>query len=281
MLSVDNMTRRDEIVTATLALLADTPLDRVTTRQIAARVGLTQPALFRHFEGRDAIIEGVVAWTRAELEAVASAVLAAPAPPLVRAEALARALGEHAARWPGLPRLLFADVAGGDPAGWSAALRGLQAAQRALAATLVREAVARGEAAEGVDAERAGALFVAGMQGVLAQWLLAGAEGTPDVLGFVEVWRAGVVAGLPATAAPQPALEAEVHVDATAILRGGADPLAEVLLAADRVAPGGQLRVVAPFPPAPLGALLRGRGWAVEIAPSGPSAYTLLARRRA
>ncbi len=283
------MYRRDEIVTATLDLLATTPLDRVTTRQIAARVGLTQPAIFRHFESRDAIVEAAVAWTRRELEGVAEAVLTAPAEPLVRVEALARALGEHVTRWPGVPRLLFGDVASGEVTGWGAALRGLQGAQRALVAGLVREAVTRGEAPATVDPDRAGALFVAGMQGVLGQWLVGGAAGTPDVLGFVEMWRAGVVAGVPRAEVPAPALEAEVLVDATAIIRGGKDPLAEVLAAADRVAPGGVLRVVAPFAPAPLGALLRARGWEVQIAPTTASstpagaptgAFTLTARRR-
>lgn len=275
------MTRREEIVTATLELLATTPLDRVTTRRIAARLGLTQPALFRHFESRDAIVEAAVAWTRRELEGAVAAVLAGPAPPLERAEALARSLGEHATRWPGLPRLLFADVARGEETGWSAALHGLHGAQRTLVAGLVREAVARGEAPPGVDPDRAGAVFVAGMQGVLAQWLLRGAEGPPDVAGFAEVWRAGVVAGVPRATGTAPTLEAEVHVDATAILRGGVDPLAEVLAAAERVAPGGVLSVVAPFPPAPLGGLLRGRGWEVEIAPRGAGVWVLLARRRA
>lgn len=283
------MSRREEIVSATLELLATTPLNRVTTRQIAARVGLTQPALFRHFDGRDAIVDAAVAWMRGELEGVAAAVLAAPAPPLVRAEALARALGEHVARWPGLPRLLFGDVAGGRETSWGADLRGLQRAQRSLVEALVREAVAAGQVPSSIDANRAAALFVAGMQGVLAQWLVSGAGGTPDVVGFVEVWRAGVVGGLPGvlTGASAPAdgaaLRAEVYVDATAILLAGVDPLAEVLTAADRVAPGGLLRVVAPFAPAPLGALLRSRGWDVEISAAGPKPqvgpFTLLARR--
>jgi AcrR family transcriptional regulator len=270
------MTRRDEIVTATLELLATTPLERVTTRQIAARVGLTQPALFRHFAGRDAIVEAAVAWTRGELEAVAAGVLGAPASPLVRAEALARALGEHATRWPGLPRLLFADLASGEETSWGAALRGLQAAQRALVAGLVREAIDKGEAPAEVDAARAGALFVAGMQGVLGQWLVGG-EGSPDVLGFVEVWRAGVASGVP-RGESEVVREAEVVVDAVAILRGGRDPLADVLAASDRVAPGGVLRVVAPFPPHPLAALLRGRGWAAEVGPAD-GGFELRARR--
>lgn len=262
------MTRRDEIVHATLEILASTPLERVSTRGIAARVGLSQPALFRHFASREAILEAVVDWMAAELDRGAAAILAAPMGPLDRAERLAALLGEHAARWPGLPRLLLGDVARGEV---GERLAGIARRQRALVASLVREA------APGVDAERAAAVFVAGMQGVLAHWLMEGARGLPDAAGFATLWRAGVEAGRPRGAAPAADLD-RVEVDGVALLARGIDPLSEVLAASDRLAPGGELRVAVPFLPGPLVALFRGRGWAVELRAQG-GGYLLLARR--
>lgn len=274
------MTRREEIVQATLALLASTPLDRVTTRQIAAHVGLTQPALFRHFPNRDAIVLAALAWTTAELEAAAAAVLVVPLPPLGRAGQLARALGAHAERFPGLPRLLFGDVSGGEQPELREALSRLVRLQRAVVTTLVREAQGRGEAPAGVDAERAAALFVAGMQGVLVDWLLGGARGTPDVAGFADLWQRGVEAGQPAGVERGAILVDHLDLDATARLAAGVDPLPEVLEAAERIAPGGTLRISAPFPPAPLGALLSARGWSVSVTPSA-TGFLLSAKRPA
>lgn len=270
------MTRREQIVDVTLGLLARVPLERVTTRAIAAELGVTQPALFRHFANRDAIVAAAVEAMREDLASVAASVVEAPAPPLDRVEALARALAAYATRRPGLPRLLFRDVSGEDR-DWGSTLRGLQDAQRALVASLVREAVGRGDVPPRVDADRAGALFVAGVQGVFAAWL-ARAAGEPDIRGFVALWRAGVEAGVPEGAAVVPV--SEMVVDATALLRHGEDPLATVLAASDRVAPGGRLRVDAPFPPARLAALFRARGWEVDIGASG-AGHTLTARRPA
>lgn len=48
--------RRRQIVEAALRLLADEGLAAVTTRRIAARLGLTEGALFRHFESKQAIL---------------------------------------------------------------------------------------------------------------------------------------------------------------------------------------------------------------------------------
>lgn len=270
------MTRREQIVHVTLGLLARVPLDRVTTRAIASELGVTQPALFRHFASRDAIVAAAVETMRGDLASVAASVLEAPAPPLERVEALARALTAYATRWPGLPRLLFRDVSGEDRE-WGATLRALQDAQRALVASLVREAAGRGDVPPQVDADRAGALFVAGVQGVFAAWLER-RTAEPDIQGFVAMWRTGVEAGVPAGDAVVQV--AEVVVDATAILHRGEDPLATVLAASDRVAPGGLLRVGAPFPPARLAALLRTRGWDVGLGASGEG-HTLTARRPA
>ncbi len=272
--------RSDQIVRATLELLAEMPVDRVTTRQIAARLHVSQPALFRHFTNRDAILEAAVDWTSGELERVAADVLCDAAPPLACAARLASALGEHAQRWPGLPRLLFADVAQGQQSGWSASLRALTARQRALVTDLVSQAVRRGEAPVEIDPERAGALFVAGMQGVLAQWLQRGAMGEPDVGGFAAAWCAGVAAGHPRTAAIRAQRDAEpltagVFIDGIALLQGGTDPLQSVLSAASRLAPGAHLRMSAPFLPGPLIALLRSRGLTVEVAPGADDTFTI------
>lgn len=48
--------RRRQIVEAALRLLADEGLGAVTTRRIAAHLGLTEGALFRHFANKQAIL---------------------------------------------------------------------------------------------------------------------------------------------------------------------------------------------------------------------------------
>ena len=60
-------------------------------------------------------------------------------------------------------------------------------------------------------------------------------------------------------------------VDVRPILSSGREPLSEILAAADSVAPGDRLVIIAPFEPAPLFAILRGMGFqhASEPEPGG------------
>jgi len=281
--------RRQEIIDATLALLATTPIQGVTTREVARRVGVSQPALFRHFRSRDAILEAVVTHARERLEALAEQVLQPGNPPLEALEALLRGVVGYSRTHPGLPRLLFQDAASSPAAPYQHPLRHLVSMQRALASELVRQAQRTGEVAESVDAERAGSLFVALIQGVLLQWQLSDRcsdlERQADAL--LALWRAGLAAGEPQSGradAPQadPIAPALSVLDVRPMLEDGRDPLGLILRQLEHLPVDGVLKVIAPFRPGPLLSLLDGRGyratarqaephaWQVEIQPPGP-----------
>jgi len=283
--------RRREIVDAALALLATNPIDGITTHDVARRVGVSRPALFRHFRSRDAIFETVVADTRARLEGLIEHVLQPGRPPLDSLEALLRGVIRDAAQHPGTPRLLFYDATGSE-APFRRALRQLISMQRALASELVREAQRRTEVSESIDPESAGRLFVAMIQGALLQWQLFAHDGDLEQQAgaLFGVWRAGLAAGEPdrqrtpparAAATGDAAASALVCLDVRPLLDDGRDPLDHILGQLEQLPAHGVLKVIAPFRPGPLLSLLAWRGyravareleprvWETEIQPQG------------
>ncbi len=268
------MQRRDQIIAATLNLLSDTPLDSLTTRQISRAVGISQPALFRHFRSRDDLIAAVITHARQALAADVQAVLEGDASPLDRAEAAARHLLRRADQQPGLPRLLFSG-SGQRPA-HRTALRQLVDMQRALVAELVRQAQKAGQAPPEVDPRGAAILLVALIQGVLLQRQVDGdacpITETADAL--LSLWRAGISAGAPASQGAQPEPPAQRGpalqlLDVRPILASGRDPLTEILSALETLPDSGLLILHAPFRPAPLLTLLEGRGHPVHARQDG------------
>ncbi len=280
--------RRPQIVQAALDLLAGTSVERLSTRQIAERVGISQPALFRHFASRDAIFEAVVAQTRAGLEPlIEQAVLRGG---LDAVGVLARGLFAYIEENPGLPRLLFHDLAGGESP-YHASLVHLASMQRNLVAELVRDAQRSGAAPASVDPAQAGALFVALVQGTLLQARL-GEGHAPGADGLVAVWRAAIDSGEPRGVSrsaealePLPAL---ATLDVRPLLAEGTDPLEAILAHLARLPSDGVLKLTAPFRPTPLLTLLEGRGyrvtstevdrktWVVEVlAPAAPEPVDL------
>lgn len=266
--------RREQIVAATLGLLAHTSIDALSTRQLARELGFSQPALFRHFASRDALLLATIAHARGELEAIAVRVVEAELGPIETLRALGRSLLEHVELRPGLPRLLFAM---GSPAAASVrdALRHVVAMQAALVAELVRQGQRAGVVASGCDADAAATLYVGMLQGLVLRWEIAGRD-APLAPRFDEVftlWLRAVEGASRGEAAPtteaRPPRTARpasnlASLDVRPLIARGIDPLGAILAALDDLPSGGALVLDAPFRPAPLLTLLARRGHAVS-----------------
>lgn len=289
MLSVDNMVlgfrraktdvRRQQIVETTLALLADSPLDQLSTRQIAKGLGISQPALFRHFASRDALFLAVIEDSTARLGQLVEAVVQSKGPLLDKLQALGAALLGHLGANPGLPRLLFANVAGGSGPIFDA-LRRLYSMQSALVAELIREGQRAGEVDAAIDARDAATLFVGALQSATLVRRLEPRAEPLESQGrkLIAIWLRGVRAspGAPTAAVDELArADGMRELDVRPLLARGVDPLEQILETVAAVGPSGVVKITAPFRPAPLIALLAGRGHAVLERQLGPREFAL------
>lgn len=66
--------RRGEILKVALAFFAAKGIDGTGLREIADRVGVTQPALYHYFESKDALVDAVIDWRREDAQAKQAAV---------------------------------------------------------------------------------------------------------------------------------------------------------------------------------------------------------------
>ena len=78
--SADLSPRRAQILDVAIDLFARHGLDNVTTRQIAAAVGISQPSLYAHFPNREAICVAVCVRVMERLEAELTRTIAPDAP---------------------------------------------------------------------------------------------------------------------------------------------------------------------------------------------------------
>ncbi len=289
MLSVDNMVlgfrraktdvRRGQIVEATLTLLADSPLDQLSTRQIARELGISQPALFRHFASRDALLLAVIVETSERLGTLVEGVLGPEGGALARLEALGVQLLRHLGEHPGLPRLLFANLASGTGPVFDA-LRRLYSMQSSLVAELIRDGLRAGEIDPAIDPRDAATLFVGVLQSVTLIRRLEARSEPLEIEGrrLLSIWIRGVRAA-PGSAAqepvPTPPGEGIRTLDVRPLLGRGTDPFDAITAALAEVGAAGVLVVTAPFRPAPLIKLLTGRGHAVQVQVLGPRHFVI------
>jgi AcrR family transcriptional regulator len=166
--------RKSEIVEATLRLADKVGPDRLATGQIAQAVGLTQPALFRHFPKKQDLWEAVAARIGEKFQQRWLAIERGPADPLDRLRAIVAAQLKLIQSIPAIPAILFS--------------RELHVENRALRvifgefmknfhhriAQLIDAGQGDGALRSDIDAKDAAFLVIGLVQGLVLRWSLSG-----------------------------------------------------------------------------------------------------------
>ncbi len=164
--------RKAEIVAVILALADRIGPDRVTTGAVAAEMGVTQAALFRHFPTKAAMWLAVAEHVAAGLTAAWDAALLGKSDPMVRLAALIAAQFDQMSATPAMPMLLFSRELNVENDALRAAFRGRLGA---FQIHLTRE-IAAGQSAAMLRDDLAPAdaalLLAALVQGVSIRWAL-------------------------------------------------------------------------------------------------------------
>lgn len=163
--------RRAATVEAVIALAAATNPADITTAQIAAYMGVTQGALFRHFSDKEAVWLAVMDWTSDTLLARIDGVSGAT--PTDRLQAIFAAHVEFVVEHVGVPRILFGELQRDADAPGKARVRALMSGYRSRVLGLLELAKAQGQIDEKADCAAAATMFLGMVQGLVMQAMAA------------------------------------------------------------------------------------------------------------
>ncbi|WP_245781171.1 TetR/AcrR family transcriptional regulator [Celeribacter neptunius] len=167
-------------MTEVLRLADEIGPDRLSTTDVAKAVGLSQPAVFRHFPTKSALWLAVAEDTAARLRESWAAAEAQAAEPQARLKALIRAQLSAVAGTPALPSILFSRELQVENTALREVFHGLLASFQQRLVTALRDQQAAGLLQREVAAEDVAILLTSLVQGVAIRWTL-GARGFPLV----------------------------------------------------------------------------------------------------
>lgn len=166
--------RKQQIVEIALDLIDEGGTDAVSTTAIAARLGVTQPAVFRHFATKEALWLGVLDWLDAQLREIRAHAVADEGEDAIAA--LARTFERHLAlveQRPALAKLVFSDALRTGFASLHERFLALHRAYQADVERLLRAARSAGRMSPEVRLRDAVAMYFALIQGVGFQMTVA------------------------------------------------------------------------------------------------------------
>ena len=164
--------RQTEIVAAALRLARERSPASITTGDIAAAVGVSQGAVFKHFPTKEAIWLAAMRWVRAGLLATLDEAAQTAATPLQALAAVFHAHVGYVAAHPGVPRFIFHELQQAADSAAKQEVRALLQAYRSLLLRLFEAAIGAGQLPARLDRDAAATLFVGIVQGLVMQSML-------------------------------------------------------------------------------------------------------------
>lgn len=186
--------RQAEIIATVVALAAERNPADVTTTDIAKAMNVTQGALFRHFPTKEAMRLAVIEWIETQLMAKLGDAQASAPDVLSGLEAMFLAHVKFIREFPGVPRLVFAELQQPDSSPVRQRVQQIMQRYRQMLAETLGKAKAAQLIRDDVDVQAAAALFLGAIQGLVMQSMLGGVS--PDaeepVLGVLYLYLAGL-----------------------------------------------------------------------------------------
>ncbi|WP_395517620.1 TetR/AcrR family transcriptional regulator [Pseudorhizobium flavum] len=168
--------RKEQILTVALRLADELGPDRLTTGAVANAIGLTQPAIFRHFPTKQALWAALAERIRRRMNSSWQTALGGQTAPEARIAAVINTQLYTIAENPALPAILFSrelQVENGE-------LRKTFAGAMAAFRSLLHDEVAKGRDAgtfrRDLDPSDAAALLLSLVQGLAIRWSLGARE---------------------------------------------------------------------------------------------------------
>ena len=285
--------RKTEIVIAALELSEHLPIQKITTREIAARVNISQPAVYRHFRSRDRIFEAVIEYVRQHLEENVTRMFESlPAGTTLKQKI--SLLLNHLSGFPGFPKFFFYYFSQGKPSKAQNQLGHLRSMVQSLIAQLI---VDDADVIPTVDGVRAAGYLVALIQGQQLSDLFGNGQKPRQQISardsfsqsleeIITFWHAGLQAGFPEQKHEE-AIQQEkdqsrrsfLGLDVRKDIQSGMDPFKRITATLQRLDDDGLLVIQAPFRPAPLVAYLSGQGYESECVET-PEAWLCVIRSK-
>jgi len=176
---LDTEIRKEQIAQATLEVIAAKGLAKVSVAAVAKRVGVVPSALYRHFKGKEEVLDAAMEMILGRLQENVDAVRAEQGTPL---DHLKRLLERHIRmirKNRGIPQILLSqDFYAYRPDRRRRVYDGIQA-YLARVAGLIREAQRAGEAGPELDTDTVSVMFLGLIQPPAILWHMS--DGTFDV----------------------------------------------------------------------------------------------------
>jgi len=178
--SRDGSPRRQQILEAFAQMLESAPGERITTAALAAAVGVSEAALYRHFPSKARMYEGLIDFIEDSLFGRIRAILDEEASAIPRCQKLLSLVLAFAERNPGITRILAGDALTGETERLRIRIGQLLDRLETQLKQIIREGEVRDGLRIAIPTSAAAELMLAVTEGKIRQFVRSGFKRRPS-----------------------------------------------------------------------------------------------------
>jgi len=171
---MDFSKRQIEIIEAATNLIGDKGIQNLTTKNLAAQIGFSEPALYRHFKGKTEILESVLIYYKELLKDGLSSVIQSDISPLAKIKGMIDFQFEHFTKYPAVIMVIFAETSFQYEKTLSKSVADIMNQKRSTVSKIVKSGQKEGGVRDDIDADQLTTMILGSMRFTVLRWRLSG-----------------------------------------------------------------------------------------------------------
>lgn len=171
---LSSVERRNQIINATLDIISERGFGNLTTAEIAARVGVSEGAIFKHFSTKTEILQEVLIFIREVLLRTAGSIAGDDISAAAKLEKILRAQFQFFSKYPGVPKIIFSEQVHLSDEGLRNILFTTVKSYSKIIHDIILEGMQEGSFMKEIDPELATEAFLGLIQVNVFKWSLSG-----------------------------------------------------------------------------------------------------------
>lgn len=170
---MDFSTRQLEIIEAATKLIGDKGIQNLTTKNLAAEMGFSEPALYRHFNGKTEILKSVLIYYKEKLKNGLLAVIETDATGCEKVKAMMDFQFNHFSKYPAVIMVIFAETSFQYDKVLSEAVAEIMVQKKEMVTKMVKSGQADCHIRADISAEQLATMIMGSMRFTVLRWRLS------------------------------------------------------------------------------------------------------------
>lgn len=166
--------RQIEIIEVSMQLIASKGIQNLTTKNIAEEMGFTEPSIYRHFQNKTAILEGIIKHYQDEMKMQSQIVLASKKSPMEKLFDLVKIQFAHFSKNRSISVIIFSELIFQHDEKLALTVSNVIKKKLQLTVSMIKKGQQEGCIRTDVDASGLATMYIGSIRFTLLQWKLNG-----------------------------------------------------------------------------------------------------------